>query len=103
MDLLFYHTLLYFSLFFHKILFFFFFHFFKFRNKRPSSARRSRGEGNEEKSKEFNKFLARQNARSARREKNLESLRKRATPSHKPRICSKSRSIAKNTAQGRNK
>jgi hypothetical protein len=65
--------------------------------QRPSSARRSRDGDDPQK---FNAFLARQNARSARREKNLENLRKRATPSHKPRICSKSRQIATSTAQG---
>jgi hypothetical protein len=66
-------------------------------NKRPSSARRSRDGEN---SKNFNEFLARQNARSSRKERNLQNLRKRATPSHKPRICSKSRQIASSTTQG---
>ena len=68
--------------------------------KRPSSARRSRDDDENGDGKHFNEFLARQNARSARREKNLQTLRKRSTPSHKPRICSKSRQIASNTAQG---
>ena len=71
--------------------------------KRPASARRSRdgdgGYNSADKSK-FNDFLARQNSRTAKREKNLENLRQRATPSHKPRICSKSRKIASSTAQG---
>jgi hypothetical protein len=69
-------------------------------SRRPASARRSRGDGAVSTRKSFSDFLSRQNQRSARREKNLETLRKKATPSHKPRICSRSRHIATSTSQG---
>ena len=69
-------------------------------SRRPASARRSREDGTVSTRKSFSNFLSRQNQRSARREKNLENLRKKSTPSHKPRICSRSRHIASTTAQG---
>eukprot|EP00753_Platysulcus_tardus_P009648 PLAT2226.1.p1 GENE.PLAT2226.1~~PLAT2226.1.p1 ORF type:complete len:873 (-),score=343.80 PLAT2226.1:94-2712(-) len=45
--------------------------------------------------KSFNEFIARQRQLERRREKRVKELRARSTPSHKPKLCKKSRALTK--------
>ena len=69
-------------------------------SRRPQSARRSRPGEMTLNRAQFQNFLARQNKRQTRKNKNAARLRAEATPSHQPALCKRSLKLASKTTSG---